>query len=133
MGQEVAGSDAVRGKGVGGFGVKGVEVCDVGRDAESPPQGNHRRPGGGLVQREPHGVAIDWTQVETLGRCRGHDLRGSTRYSDSDGVEEVLGGGLIAGLAQPGGCDGRQAVNPSGDPGQPFGTVIDGIHGGHHR
>ena len=75
-------------------------------------------------------VGVDPAQVDAVGFGRGEHLVGAARDPGQHGVEVRV---VHQRIAERGGDRLGVAVHPAGDPGQPVGAVVAGVHRGHHR
>lgn len=129
VGQERVGAQQPLGQRVGG---RGVQRLDVALGAEGRPDGRDLCAGRGLVAGEGDEVAVDEPQVHTTLAGVGDDRGGLARNPDGERVEVDTGHHVDTGGPQSLGQDGRVAVGAPGDRPEPVGTVVDGVHAGHH-
>ncbi len=111
----------------------GVQLVDRRRHAEGGPHRLDQIAAGGLVQADRHGVGVHRTQVDPTLAGRGQHLLGPARHANGDGVEEAVVDHFYVAVVESGGQDGREAVDPRGDAGQPFRAVVGGVQAGHDR
>src|SRR5690606_6926665 len=104
----------------------------VARGAEGAPDGGELGPAGGLVARDGDVVGVDLTQVDPVVAGGRDDLGGPARDPYGEGVEVGAVHDLGAGGAQALGENGRVAVGAPRDGAQALGTVVHGVHAGHH-
>ena len=83
-----------------------------------------------LGQRDPDPVLAVGEHVQPKLTGGAAHRVGSPWHPDAQGVEEGVVLDLDPAVAQRGGQHGCVAVRAFGDPGQPGGTVVDGVHRG---